>query len=134
MLLFDSLDAAEAEDVLNGPSTSMNNSLNEHTLLLFYLNVCFYLSSATPLISAPSYNTSFHFVVTRTNWCYWLTHFFICLCHTVGLTFDILIQFPKMSANYLHTMHKISISPFLVEQHFSYQFYLFIYLGLCIFY
>lgn len=31
-----------------------------------------------------------------------------CLCHAVAVTFDILMQLPKMSANYLHTMQRHS--------------------------
>lgn len=43
----------------------------------------------------------------HTNWSCRLTHWLICLCHAVSVTFDILTQLPKMSANYLHTMHHI---------------------------
>lgn len=117
-------DAAEAEEVLIGPSTSMTlkcshiQEANTHT---HTLDVYFNLSVSAPLISLLHF-TSFHHPPlspqclylsplhchnTHTNWCCWLAHWLICLCHAVALTFDILMQLPKMSANYLHTMHHI---------------------------
>lgn len=42
---------------------------------------------------------------TFDNWCCWLTRWLVRLCHAGTVTFDILARLPKMSANYLPTIH-----------------------------
>lgn len=101
---FDSLDAAEAEEAVNGPSTSMDlilkfshmQAANTHTQtrtsLPIYLVVylCLFLSAPAGPMSVynltPSFHqhplwahnvfTSHHFT-THTNWCCWLAHWLV---------------------------------------------------------
>lgn len=143
---FGSSDAVEVEEVLNGPSTSMKfihkyshtlaaiTQTNTPTHLFNYMLLSFcvcafpfyqhhiiqHLSIGPPLSPV---STSRHFNVTihaQTGVAHWL----ICLCHAVAVTADILIWLPKMSANYLHTMHhnpfSTSLLFSLVQEHFCF--------------
>ena len=145
---FGSSDAAEAEEVLNGPSTSMNliftvnvHTDNAHTryhscpLFVFSVSAPFpycqrhilqHLSISLPLSSQRRYLSPLRchntHRCTHTHTQTGVSHRLTCLCHAAALTFDILTQLSKMSANYLHTMHHTpSFTSFwLSEKHFTF--------------
>lgn len=72
-----------------------------------FLSLCLYISphiSAASFHQPPSVFPTHHVSViihTQNGVAHWL----ICLCHTVAVTFDVLTQLPKMSTNYLLTVH-----------------------------
>lgn len=92
---------------------------NAHTRYPLAVYFCLSCVCTFPLLSAPHLTTSFHQPPSKLTVSLPLTtslsqhththagvsHRLTCLCHAAALTFDILTQLPKMSANYLHTMH-----------------------------
>lgn len=85
------------------------NHLVNYMLLSFCVCAfpfCQYHIIHHPSISPPlSPASTFHCFYVKIHAQIGVTHWLICLCHAVAVTADILIRLPKMSANYLHTMH-----------------------------